>query len=356
MKRSKKTLVGHVKHYCVPHKENAFKPKVFALKSIIVIAAILVGLQGVFILQNLLLKNDAFLASVLPGALTALTNEDRSAQGASKLVFDKVLAQAAQLKAEDMAERGYFSHIDPDGRSPWFWFDSVNYEYKRAGENLAINFSESIDVEEAWMNSPAHRENILKSEFTNVGIGVANGTYEGKSTTFVVQFFATPARSAAAVASVPANKENETQVPKEVTSDTVIANSESDTRVLGIVTDTANTKDEAVTAKTNDTVAATGALSPLENTWKAAKECAAICVTSPSTIFIPIFGAIFGILLILFCVAIFVHARVQYIEILAGGMLLLVIAGALYWFANTQVDHSVTLPENGQSASIILSL
>jgi hypothetical protein len=53
-------------------------------------------------------------------------------------------------------------------------------------------------VEQAWMNSPTHRANLLNQHFTEIGIATAVGTYEGHSTTFVVQEFGTPAHVAAA--------------------------------------------------------------------------------------------------------------------------------------------------------------
>ena len=50
-----------------------------------------------------------------------------------------------------------------------------------AGENLAVNFSDSQDVTNAWMNSPEHRANILNGDFTQIGIATAQGTYKGIS-------------------------------------------------------------------------------------------------------------------------------------------------------------------------------
>ena len=104
-----------------------------------------------------------------------------------------MLARGAQLKADDMASKGYFSHTGPDGSAPWKWFQAAGYRYEYAGENLAVNFNESEDVVDAWLKSPTHRANIMKANFTEVGIGVATGTYKGKEATFVVQFFGKPA-------------------------------------------------------------------------------------------------------------------------------------------------------------------
>jgi len=51
-----------------------------------------------------------------------------------------LLEQAAQLKANDMAEKGYFAHTSPDGKTPWEWLKDVSYPFLAAGENLAVNF------------------------------------------------------------------------------------------------------------------------------------------------------------------------------------------------------------------------
>src|SRR3989338_132778 len=133
-----------------------------------------------------------FLASVLPGVLATLTNEERALNNVLPLVPNDLLQKAAQLKAEDMAKYGYFAHTSPDGKTPWYWLGIVGYSFRYAGENLAVNFFESEDVGKAWMNSPTHRAHIFKKNFTEIGIGVADGIYEGRHTVFVTQFFGTP--------------------------------------------------------------------------------------------------------------------------------------------------------------------
>lgn len=135
------------------------------------------------------------------GSLVALANQDRVQNNDRALTEDPLLDRAAQRKADNMAALGYFSHIDASGRTPWHWFTEVGYYYLRAGENLAVNFDDAQSLEAAWMHSPSHRANILKKNYTRIGIGIARGLYQGKLATFVVQFFATPApRTVATVA------------------------------------------------------------------------------------------------------------------------------------------------------------
>lgn len=129
---------------------------------------------------------------VLPSALVGLSNSQREDAKLPLLEISPKLQKAAQLKANDMAKRGYFSHYTPEGNPPWYWLDQVEYDYRSAGENLAVNFTESTDVDKAWMNSPKHRENILNKKYTEVGIATAKGLYKGEEATFVVQFFGKP--------------------------------------------------------------------------------------------------------------------------------------------------------------------
>lgn len=136
------------------------------------------------------------LAAVVTSTLVDLANKDRSAEDLGNLTINPLLVAAAQAKADDMAEKGYFAHNSPEGKTSWVWFKEVGYSFTYAGENLAVNFSDSEDVERAWMDSPTHRANIMNGKFTEIGIATAVGEYEGKKTLFVVQMFGTPRATA----------------------------------------------------------------------------------------------------------------------------------------------------------------
>jgi hypothetical protein len=104
------------------------------------------------------------------------------------------------MKAQDMADKQYFAHTSPEGLNPWHWFEQAGYEYEYAGENLAVDFTDSSDVARAWMNSPTHRENLLKKEYVDVGFAVVSGELNGKKTTLVVALYGAPAVAVAATA------------------------------------------------------------------------------------------------------------------------------------------------------------
>ena len=158
---------------------------------------ILVGIivnQFIFLTGTLLNKDahNEYMSAVLPSVLVEQTNERRLENNLSVLNVDKSLVTAAQNKANDMAEKGYFSHDTPEGFKPWKFLDDLNYSYVRAGENLAVNFLDSEDVTDAWMRSVTHRDNILNSKYSHIGIATAKGKYNGRDALYVVQFFATP--------------------------------------------------------------------------------------------------------------------------------------------------------------------
>lgn len=126
------------------------------------------------------------------------TNEQRAIVSAKPLVADNKLMTAAQTKAENMASLHYFSHNAPDGTPPWKFITDTGYEYLDAGENLAITNQDTTSIITGWMNSPAHRDNVLNKNFTSTGIGMAFfGDYEGhKNTYIVVAFYAKPGSQA----------------------------------------------------------------------------------------------------------------------------------------------------------------
>ncbi len=122
------------------------------------------------------------------------TNKSRQQDRKSPLADSPQLSQAAQAKANDMVARNYWSHAAPDGKLAWSFVDEAGYTYQVVGENLAYGFSSSDEVIRGWLNSPAHRENLLGSDYTEVGFGVAQSADFNKSgpETVVVALYAKP--------------------------------------------------------------------------------------------------------------------------------------------------------------------
>ena len=134
------------------------------------------------------------LSAIYAAVLVNLTNQNRVAANISELKVSPILEKAAQMKADDMAGKSYFAHNTPDGKTPWYWFEQAGYKYIYAGENLAVNFQNSEDIETAWMNSKTHWYNIMNPKYTEIGIATSTGIYKGRQAVFVVQMFGAPAK------------------------------------------------------------------------------------------------------------------------------------------------------------------
>lgn len=123
----------------------------------------------------------------------AETNRHRREAGLPELSENTLLNIAAQKKVDDMFSRQYFEHESPSGEGAGDLVTETGYEFIVVGENLALgNYKNDEVLVQAWMDSPGHRENILKSAYTEIGIAVARGTFEGRDTWLAVQHFAKP--------------------------------------------------------------------------------------------------------------------------------------------------------------------
>lgn len=177
-----------LKKCLIPHPGNDHKPHLLREKGIIalVLVAGLIFAGAVGLNSHI---RGGGLAAIFENALVDLTNHNRVENNSKPLAENSLLMQAAKLKAEDMAKKGYFSHISPDGLGPQDWLKKVGYNFQFAGENLAVHFSDSKAVEDAWMESAGHRANIINPAFTEIGTATATGYYEGVETQFVVMYF-----------------------------------------------------------------------------------------------------------------------------------------------------------------------
>lgn len=114
-----------------------------------------------------------------------LLNADRAANGLPALKLNMDLVRLAEKYGQDMINRNYFSHYNPEGQSPFERMQQAGITYSYAGENLAIN-SNVTAAEKAFMNSSGHRANILNTNFTEVGVGVRTNS---AGSVYVVQEF-----------------------------------------------------------------------------------------------------------------------------------------------------------------------
>lgn len=137
------------------------------------------------------IPQNIFFADITKSVLENSVNRTRQSIGEKPLVENAKLNQAAQMKAQNMVQNQYFNHTSPSGVSPWHWFLQAGYNYKYAGENLAIGFFDSQEVYNAWLNSPEHKANIVNPNYTEIGTAVLNG-FGSNNSIVVVQEFASP--------------------------------------------------------------------------------------------------------------------------------------------------------------------
>lgn len=130
-------------------------------------------------------------------SLFNLINENRAAQGLAPLKLDMGLVTVARAHSKDMCDRHYFDHYAPSPGpvSPmdrYLAYLGKRPNYAMVGENIYYRSmtdqpgDSAKQAENAFMNSPGHRENILQPKFTKVGVGFYR-TQDGKY--WVTQMF-----------------------------------------------------------------------------------------------------------------------------------------------------------------------
>lgn len=107
-----------------------------------------------------------------------LVNQERTSRGLQPLKADPEMQKVAREHAKDMFERSYFSHYTPEQKDPFDRMKAHHIRFLTAGENLALARNLTM-AHEGLMNSPGHRENILRPAFGRVGIGILDGGIYG---------------------------------------------------------------------------------------------------------------------------------------------------------------------------------
>lgn len=199
-----------LKYYLFPSETNNYKPWITSNHSLLFFIAIVWSLR--LAVPASLGFADSFLDT---SDLMARINNERSQRNIATLVTNDKLIAAAKVKADDMLDRSYFSHIDPSGNYVWPIIEKQGYlPYSNLGENLAMDFTSAEDAVAAWMNSPTHRQNILNTNFKDQGLSIASGLYEpDHRTNILVSLFGTlTKKSGSTVNQVQASTDKDAQV------------------------------------------------------------------------------------------------------------------------------------------------
>lgn len=115
-------------------------------------------------------------ASGADEAILEAMNRERLARGLNPLRINRSLSLAAADRIDDMFARRYFAHVAPDGTAPFVWVTRRGYDFRKAGENLAVGYRGAEGIVDGWMGSPGHRANILNPAYDEVGLAIAEGS------------------------------------------------------------------------------------------------------------------------------------------------------------------------------------
>ena len=225
------------RNWFLPSNENNFQPGILSDRSISVFILLFLLIKVVFSFNLILVKQSSLFADISAQRVLALTNEVRQQYDLPIVQEDSLLDKAAQEKAQDMLENKYFDHFSPTGISPWYWIDKSGYDYYYAGENLAMNFLDSEEVIDGWLNSPSHKENLLNKDYKDIGIAVLSGDFnnEGINRILVVQMFGSKTKPSIpiAMAQTPDAEEpvilEEVIVPEEILNDEEVLSETTET-------------------------------------------------------------------------------------------------------------------------------
>lgn len=117
--------------------------------------------------------------SSLESTVLYFINTIRVSNGLGALQANQTLTNIARSRCNDMIANSYFSHYTPDGLNIFNILHKNGVAYVNAGENLGNSSPPSQGTPEAfanaWMASPTHKANILRSVYSKIGIGVIDG-------------------------------------------------------------------------------------------------------------------------------------------------------------------------------------
>ncbi len=185
--------LGKLRDFLIPHEGNNFYPLSFAPRRVIFHISGALAVKLIVFLFIMFLPAQAWLTpDVLleqEAEIIRLTNELREGKGVGILSENVKLRSAAFDRAQDMLIKQYFAHISPDGTRFSKWIDDSGYDYKVAGENLAMGFADASGAMEGWKASPTHYDNLVDPDYENIGVSAVDGVMNGYGTTLVVQLF-----------------------------------------------------------------------------------------------------------------------------------------------------------------------
>jgi len=155
------------------------------LVSCVFITTASVSAQSISVLGVSTVANNTENAEALPeangmddyeNAIAAMINNIREDNGLNAIAADGSLNVVAEIRSQDLINRNYFSHYTPEGTNVFNVMKDNGVSYRYAGENLAQSSPASAGTAEAfinaWVNSPTHMANILRAQYTKIGVSM----------------------------------------------------------------------------------------------------------------------------------------------------------------------------------------
>jgi len=261
------------KDFFIPHAGNNYQPKSLHPKRVLfhIASVLVVKLLIVFFVVSYPIS--AWMAPDLIAEqsrnIIALTNQLRKSLDLKDLKENNRLNQAAYNKVQDMFINQYFAHTSPSKKNLESFLKQAGYNFSISGENLAVGFSDANEVVEAWKNSPTHYSNLVDTDFSEIGVSMAEGLFKDTDTVFTAQYFALPNESITPVEKVvkvnapvktPAKIESSTKAVlsvKEDAKDTVLDKASSTTELISSSTIVLDT---LVSSSTNELASSTSVI------------------------------------------------------------------------------------------------
>ena len=126
-----------------------------------------------------------------------LTNQERGRNGLAPLRLSPLLSEAANWMARDMASKNYFDHLDSTGRRVGDRAYDFGYRgWKQIGENIAAGQESAERAMAEWVSSPGHYRNMMKPEYTEMGVGFMSDPASAHKRYWVQTFGTRPAYAA----------------------------------------------------------------------------------------------------------------------------------------------------------------
>ncbi|WP_342566978.1 CAP domain-containing protein [Psychrobacillus sp. FSL K6-4046] len=141
---------------------------------------------------NLYPKKSTTLETGYENLLFDLINAERKAHGVQVLQSAPKAANVARKHSADMGKNDYFNHNNLKGESPFDRLEKGGVQFRNAGENIAMGYTDPYFAHEALMNSLGHRKNVINSAYTHVGVGVYFVKWTHGSIPYYTQNFIKP--------------------------------------------------------------------------------------------------------------------------------------------------------------------